>query len=259
MLVDVYLKSKATDADVERVRRLLTEKTSHVKKVEYVSKQEAYAQERKRNPEAYSLLGSNPLPDTFRVTPDKPDNVAGAARRAGAADRRGRARRSIDPAIDSVKNRKDETTKILTATRVVKLTMGLLAILLVLASVAADLQHDPAVAVQPPPRGRGDEARRRDRLVHPLAVHARGRLPRRARRRAGDPAARRRQDRARRSAGARLRADRGAATRSTSRRWWRCCWPRASRSRPPAPACRCGASCASEPPGPGCAPPSLWR
>ena len=32
--------------------------------------------ERKRNPEAYELLGSNPLPDTFRVTPDKPDDIA---------------------------------------------------------------------------------------------------------------------------------------------------------------------------------------
>jgi cell division transport system permease protein len=41
----------------------------------------------------------------------------------------------IDPAIDEVRNRQDETNKILTATRVVKLTMGGLAALLVLASV----------------------------------------------------------------------------------------------------------------------------
>ena len=40
-----------------------------------------------------------------------------------------------DPAIDEVKNRKDETDKILSATRVVKLTMGVLALLLIVASV----------------------------------------------------------------------------------------------------------------------------
>ena len=38
--------------------------------------------------------------------------------------------RSIDPAIDEVKNRQDETDKILSATRVIKLTMALLAALL---------------------------------------------------------------------------------------------------------------------------------
>jgi cell division transport system permease protein len=134
VLVDVYLKRGATDTDVERVRRLLTEKTDHVKNVEYVSKAEAYAQERKRNPEAYSLLGSNPLPDTFRVTPSSPDDV-GRLRDALAPQTAAGGRTVIDPAIDQVKNRKDETTKILTATRVIKLTMGLLAGLLVIASI----------------------------------------------------------------------------------------------------------------------------
>jgi cell division transport system permease protein len=134
VLVDVYLKRDAKDADVERVRRLLTEQTPHVKKVEYVSKQQAYQQERKRNPEAYSLLGSNPLPDTFRVTPDKPDNV-GSLRDALSPTTAAGGRTVVDPAIDQVKNRKDETNKILTATRVIKLTMALLAVLLVVASV----------------------------------------------------------------------------------------------------------------------------
>ena len=134
VLVDVYMKTKATDADIERVRRLLTEDTDHVKKVEYVSKAQAYAQERKRNPEAYSLLGSNPLPDTFRVTPDDPDNVTRLLNELSPTSASG-ARTVADPAIDTVKNRKDDTRKILTATRVIKLTMGGLALLLVLASI----------------------------------------------------------------------------------------------------------------------------
>jgi cell division transport system permease protein len=133
VLVDVYLKRDATPDDVNRVRALLSDRIEHVGKVEFVSKQQAYETEKKRNPEAYELLGRNPLPDTFRVTPDKPDDVL-QLRDALAPTVAGTSK-PVDPAIESVKNRKDETNKILTATRVVKLSMGLLAILLVVASV----------------------------------------------------------------------------------------------------------------------------
>jgi cell division transport system permease protein len=142
VLVDVFMKTGTAPADLARVKALLT-RTPHVKSIQFVSKEQAFAQQSKQNPEAYALVGFNPLPDTFRVTPDKADNVnlvlaeltragpsggvtSGAAPAAGAP---------VDPAIDSVKNRKDQTTKILSATRLVKLTMGLLAVLLVIASV----------------------------------------------------------------------------------------------------------------------------
>jgi cell division transport system permease protein len=133
VLVDVYLKRDANPDDVARVRALLNDRIEHVGKVEFVSKQQAYATEKKRNPEAYELLGRNPLPDTFRVTPDKPDDVLKL--RDALAPTVAGASKPVDPAIESVKNRKDETNKILTATRVVKLAMGALAILLVVASV----------------------------------------------------------------------------------------------------------------------------
>ena len=41
----------------------------------------------------------------------------------------------IDPAIDEVRNREEDTQKILSATRVVKITMALLAVLLCVASI----------------------------------------------------------------------------------------------------------------------------
>ena len=41
----------------------------------------------------------------------------------------------IDPAIDEVRNREEDTNKILSATRVVKITMALLAVLLCVASI----------------------------------------------------------------------------------------------------------------------------
>jgi cell division transport system permease protein len=133
VLVDVYLKTSAQPNDVQRVRFLLTHHTAHVKKVEYVSKDQAFAEQRPRHPEAYALLGSNPRPDTFRITPDRPDNVEALRQALARASKAGV--QPVDPAIEQVKDQKEDTRKILSATRVVKLTMAVLAGLLVLASV----------------------------------------------------------------------------------------------------------------------------
>jgi len=129
VIVDVYLKADAAGHDVERVRRTIAEDTPYVGTVKYVSKEEAYEAEKRRNPEAYELLGSNPLPDTFRITPDEPDNV-GALRNALMT-----STGPLDPAIDEVKNRREDTDKILSATRVVKLTTAVLTGLLIIASI----------------------------------------------------------------------------------------------------------------------------
>jgi cell division transport system permease protein len=134
VIVDVFLKTDAQDADVERVRRTLAEDTPYVGKVEYVSKEEAYEAEKRRNPEAYELLGSNPLPDTFRITPDKPDH-ADALVNALAHEQAAGGTAPVDPSIDEVKNHQQDTDKILTATRAVKLTTTVLTALLVLASI----------------------------------------------------------------------------------------------------------------------------
>src|SRR4051812_18514708 len=104
VIADVYLKTDAATADVQRVENLLTTRTPHVKRVQYVSKEDAYREERKRNPEAYDLLGANPLPDTFRITPDDPDNIA-SIRDALAPVAPGGGRTVVDPAIDDVRNR----------------------------------------------------------------------------------------------------------------------------------------------------------
>jgi cell division transport system permease protein len=113
---------------------MLHDKVAHVGNVQYVSKAKALQEQKERYPEAYDLLGSNPLPDTFRVTPDNPDNAL-KLKDALAPAAPGGGTTTIDPSIDTVKNSKDDTQKILVATRVVKLTTGLLAVLLVVASV----------------------------------------------------------------------------------------------------------------------------
>jgi cell division transport system permease protein len=134
VIADVYLTSDATKDDIERVEQIIRTETPHVGKVTFVSKEQAYAEERKRNPEAYDLLGANPLPDTFRVAPDEPQNI-GKVRNALAPVSPSGGRTVIDPAIEEVRNREEDTNKILSATHVVKLTMGLLALLLVAASI----------------------------------------------------------------------------------------------------------------------------
>jgi cell division transport system permease protein len=134
VLIDVYLQPDAAQADVERVRRTLERDVPYVGRVEFVSKEQAYAAERRRNPEAYELLGSNPLPDTFRVYPSDPDELPELRDALAPAAANGE-RTPVDPAVGEVKDRRDESTKILTATNMVKVSMAVLAVLLVLASV----------------------------------------------------------------------------------------------------------------------------
>jgi cell division transport system permease protein len=133
VIADVYLKTDAKKADIDRVDRLLKSEPM-IGKVEFISKDQAYATEKQRNPKAYELLGSNPLPDTFRVTPANPDDI-GKIRDALAPEAAGGGRTTVDPAIDEVRNREEDTNKILAVTNVVKITMALLAGLLGVASM----------------------------------------------------------------------------------------------------------------------------
>jgi cell division transport system permease protein len=134
VIADVYLKADAKPSDVARVRELLQTRVPHVKSIQYVSKEQAFRQQRARNPEAYQLLGANPLPDLFRVTPDRPDDIV-AVREAIAPPSPSGGHTTIDPAIDEVRNREDDTSKILSVTRAVKLTMAGLTVLLAIAAI----------------------------------------------------------------------------------------------------------------------------
>jgi len=118
--------NSAGDAEVAELEQELAA-TPNVERVDFISKEEALARERERNPEAYDLLGSNPLPDLFRLYPDDPDQVAAIA--AGLKSQQ-------LAAVDDVRDREDDTEKILEATGFVKALTAMLAALLVLASVA---------------------------------------------------------------------------------------------------------------------------
>jgi cell division transport system permease protein len=134
VVVDVYVVDKSSTLERIKLREAL-ESTPNVKKVEFISKQEALKKESKRNPEAYKLLGRNPLPDSFRVTPQDPDGVNAIVDRLAPRDQNGTRQPQL-AAIDEVRNREQDTDKILSATGLVKLLTGGLTVLLALASIA---------------------------------------------------------------------------------------------------------------------------
>jgi cell division transport system permease protein len=137
VVVDVFVKTTATDAEKAALRTSLSSLPG-VKSVQFIPKEQALEKMQKRNKEAFALLGSNPLPDSFRLTPTDPDGVHAIvddlAPRAASAD--GGQREPRLAAIDEVRNREQDTNKILSATGLVKGVTAGLAILFTLASVA---------------------------------------------------------------------------------------------------------------------------
>jgi cell division transport system permease protein len=131
--VDVYFKSGATRADEARVHGKIAA-LPHVKRIAFVSKAEALAQQQKTDPAAYKLLGTNPLPDTFQVIPTDPKYVL-SIREALTPAGTGGSAGTFDPSVQTVSNKKTDTKKILQVTNLVTITAAILTVLLVLASV----------------------------------------------------------------------------------------------------------------------------
>jgi cell division transport system permease protein len=133
VVADVYIKESATEAERSALLHAI-EATPNVKDVEFISKEEALRRAQEKNPRAFEegseLLGANPLPASFRIIPEDPDQLSRVVERL-APD--GEASLS---AIDEVRNREEETDKILSATGLVKVLTAGLAALLVFASIA---------------------------------------------------------------------------------------------------------------------------
>ena len=136
VLVDVYMKTNAT-AGRRRPRAAASCSPSRTcKSVEFVSKAAGLRAAGQGRPAGLrSCSASNPLPDTFHVIPDNPAQRAGGPQRADAARGERRARGMIDPAIQSVSNKKNDTKKILEVTNLVTITAAALTVLLTLASI----------------------------------------------------------------------------------------------------------------------------
>src|SRR4051812_24638733 len=118
LTVDVYMKTSATAGDDARVRHALLG-IPHVKAVQFVSKGQALKQQSASDPQAYALLASNPLPDTFHIVPDNPGNLL-SIRSTLMPAAPGGGTTMIDHAINNVSNHRDDTRKALELTSAVK-------------------------------------------------------------------------------------------------------------------------------------------
>ena len=138
VVVNVYVKSGSTEAERTELRTAI-ERTTNVKSVEFISKDEGLATAKAKNPKAFEegakLLGENPLPDTFRVVPEDPGKVSAIVDRLAPKEADGVRVPSL-AAIDEVRNKEEDTAKILSATSLVKILTAGLAALLIFASVA---------------------------------------------------------------------------------------------------------------------------
>jgi cell division transport system permease protein len=138
VVVNVYIADDATQAERSQLSKAL-ENTANVKSVKFVSKEQGLAEAKHDNPGAFEdgtkLLGSNPLPDMYKVVPDDPDKVGSIVDRLAPVGADG-AREPSLAAIDEVRNKEEDTEKILSATGLVKILTGGLMALLVFASVA---------------------------------------------------------------------------------------------------------------------------
>jgi len=138
VVVNVYVADEATKGEREQLAAAL-ERTTNVKAVEFVSKERGLAEAKRKNPEAFGqgvdLLGANPLPDMYRVVPEDPDRVSAIVDRLAPTSAAGVREPSL-AAIDEVRNKEEDTEKILSATGLVKILTGGLMALLVFASIA---------------------------------------------------------------------------------------------------------------------------
>ncbi len=134
--LEVFIAPDATKAEERELGNMIRD-LQHVDAVTYVSKDQALRILRQRlgnRSDITNDLPGNPLPASYRIKLDDPSN-AGAVKSSLEPPAANGQPRPISPAIDEIKDREDDTQKILSATSTIKLIMAGLAGLLILASV----------------------------------------------------------------------------------------------------------------------------
>jgi len=134
--LEVFINEDATGAEVSELGNMIRD-IRHVESTQYVSKAEALRVLRARLGDKSGItedLPGNPLPRSYRIKLDDPQNVDVVKSGLQPVGANGKPR-YISPAIQEVKDREDDTQKILSATSTIKILLASLAGLLVLASV----------------------------------------------------------------------------------------------------------------------------
>jgi cell division transport system permease protein len=132
-----FLQPEAEPSE-ERVAKLEREisRTPHVAGVEYVDKREAkeILAERLEDPEILQELKHNPLPASFTIRLDNPDNLE-AVRTALVPPGKSGEPRAFSPLIDEVRDSREEASEIRAVTGAVKIVLAVIAVLLLIASL----------------------------------------------------------------------------------------------------------------------------
>jgi cell division transport system permease protein len=136
--LEVFIEDSASKAQIAELGNMIRD-INHVDSTQFVSKAEALEILKNRlgeknDPITEGLLKSNPLPASYRIHLDDPGNVGLVKNSLSPRGTDGRPH-YISPAINDVKDREDDTKKILSATSTIKLLLAVLAGLLVLASI----------------------------------------------------------------------------------------------------------------------------
>src|SRR4051794_23506984 len=105
VVVDVYAKDSATLGQLHDLRDALAA-TPNIKKIDFITKQQALAEEKKKHPQAYALLGTNPLPTLSRVTPKDRKKIKMIITPLAPVDPQSGKRKPQLAAIDEVRNRR---------------------------------------------------------------------------------------------------------------------------------------------------------
>ena len=124
VLVKVFFEKDARPAEINAVRNRLVQ-MDEVKKVVYVSPDDALRRMKEKFPELTENLASNPLPPAFEVTPKDAENVDAIAAK-------------LDPApagVDKVDYAQKKTERVLKVARVIELVFLAASLILLVASI----------------------------------------------------------------------------------------------------------------------------
>ena len=134
----VGLYADATKAEKAELQQKL-EAIPHVETVEFVSKAAALEElkddlGKETAQEITNQLNENPLPESYRVTPDDAANLAGIRQAIIATGPEGQ-RRPISPIVEKIFDRREESQKIEQVTGALKIVLTVITLLLILASL----------------------------------------------------------------------------------------------------------------------------
>ena len=134
----VALYADATKAETSSLGREL-EGVTHVKDVEYVSKAQALEELKEdlgkdKAKELTEQLSENPLPASYRITPDDAANLPGIREAIISTGPNGK-RQTISPIVEKIFDRQDESQKIEQVTGALKIVLTVITALLLVASL----------------------------------------------------------------------------------------------------------------------------